>query len=195
MMTKRHKRIIFATGFTLIETLVAISILMVAIVAPMTLATQALSAAFYARDQITAFYLAQEGIEVVRSVRDHNILLATAGQSANIFDNIPLSSGVSTVDFTAAARVTDPASALVRCPLNNCPVLNTDGNLYAYSSGSAWRPSIFNRTITARENVDGQGNPDPDDILVTVTVSWQEGNYQTRTFTLTEDMYRWIAGS
>ena len=61
-------------GFTLIETMVAISILMVAIVAPMSLAAQSLSAAYYARDQITAFYLAQEGIEVVRSVRDTNIL-------------------------------------------------------------------------------------------------------------------------
>ena len=49
-------------GFTLIETLVAVSLLTVAIVAPMTLTARSLSAAYYARDQITAFHLAQEAI-------------------------------------------------------------------------------------------------------------------------------------
>ena len=57
-------------GFTLIETLVAVSLLAVVIVAPMSLTTQSLSSAYYARDQMTAFHLAQEAIESVRSVRD-----------------------------------------------------------------------------------------------------------------------------
>ena len=47
-------------GFTLIETLVAISLLMVAIVAPMSLTARSLATAYYARDQITAFHLAQK---------------------------------------------------------------------------------------------------------------------------------------
>ena len=61
-------------GMTLIETLVAISILAVAIVAPMTLTMQSLSSAYYARDQVVASNLAQEAIESVRAVRDGNIL-------------------------------------------------------------------------------------------------------------------------
>src|SRR3989344_5745503 len=65
---------ISSRGFTLIETLVAVTLLSVAITAPMSLTTRSLAAAYYARDQITAFHLAQEAIESVRHARDHNIL-------------------------------------------------------------------------------------------------------------------------
>ncbi len=64
-----HKR-----GFTLIETLVAVSLLVIAIVAPMSLVSQALTTAYYARDQVAAYSLAQDGIESVRAVRDGNLL-------------------------------------------------------------------------------------------------------------------------
>ena len=73
--TLRRKK----TGFTLLETLVAITLLTIAIVAPMSLTTQALGSAYYARDQITASYLAQEGLEAVRSVRDANIISNSLG--------------------------------------------------------------------------------------------------------------------
>ena len=61
-------------GMTLIETLVAITILTVAIVSPMSLTMQSLSASYYARDQVIAFNLAQEAIESLRARRDANIL-------------------------------------------------------------------------------------------------------------------------
>src|SRR6202042_2338797 len=78
------------TGFTLIETMVAIALLMLALIAPMSLAAQSLTAAYFARDQITAFYLAQEGIEIVRSVRDANIIaIAEGNSSVNVFNDIP----------------------------------------------------------------------------------------------------------
>src|SRR3989344_4356012 len=73
-------------GFTLIETLVAVSFLTVAIVAPMTLTTKSLSTAYYARDQITSFHLAQEAIETVRHVRDGNILSNALGESVDLFN-------------------------------------------------------------------------------------------------------------
>ena len=57
-------------GFTLIESLVAITILVTAILGPMTIAATGISSAIYARDQETAFFLAQEGLEYVRNVRD-----------------------------------------------------------------------------------------------------------------------------
>ena len=61
-------------GFTLIESLVALSILALAIVGPLSLASTALSAAQISRDQLVAFYLAQEGLEVIRNQRDTNRL-------------------------------------------------------------------------------------------------------------------------
>jgi type II secretory pathway pseudopilin PulG len=57
-------------GFTLIEALVAISILMVAIASPMTLAQKGLSTATLSKDQMIASFLAQDAIESVRNIRD-----------------------------------------------------------------------------------------------------------------------------
>jgi prepilin-type N-terminal cleavage/methylation domain-containing protein len=57
-------------GFTLIETLVAISILMIAIASPINLAQKALSSAVSSRDQMTASFLAQDGLEAIKNLRD-----------------------------------------------------------------------------------------------------------------------------
>jgi prepilin-type N-terminal cleavage/methylation domain-containing protein len=61
-------------GFTLIEVLVAISVLLLGIVGPLALANASLQAGLLSRDQITAYYLAQEAIEMVREVRDENFI-------------------------------------------------------------------------------------------------------------------------
>lgn len=63
-------------GFTLIETMVAITILTIAIAGPMFTANRAIVAAQISRDQLIASYLAQEGIEYVRAMRDDKYLEA-----------------------------------------------------------------------------------------------------------------------
>lgn len=63
-----------SSGFTLLETIVAIGILSLAATAPIVIAQKGIASAIYARDQITAFYLAQEAIEYIRNVRDTNRL-------------------------------------------------------------------------------------------------------------------------
>lgn len=68
------------TGFTLIEALVAVSIMTISIAGPLYTASRAIVAAQNARDQLTASYLAQEGIEYVRMMRD-NAYLAVRNQS------------------------------------------------------------------------------------------------------------------
>ncbi len=57
-------------GFTLVEALVAISILMVAIAAPMSLAQKGTGATEFSTDQMIATYLAQDAIEAVKNIRD-----------------------------------------------------------------------------------------------------------------------------
>ena len=179
-----------STGFTLIETLVAVTLLTVAIIAPISLTAQSLQSAYYARDQITAFYLSQEAIEALRALRDSQILQITQTSNAsgiNIFGPIPLSD----VPFIIDARKADPTSSIVSCassPYNGtCPLLQTDTlhTLYGYESG--WIDTNFTRTVTAHTVGSGQ-----DEIRVTVTVTWHTGAFQTRTFKLSENMYRWV---
>lgn len=71
-------------GFTLIETMVAITILTLAMAGPLFTAGRAIIATQTARDQLIALYLAQEGIEYVRAMRDNEYLAAHQTGSANI---------------------------------------------------------------------------------------------------------------
>lgn len=58
------------SGFTLIEALVAISLLMIAISSPIMLAQKGLSSSILSRDQMIASFLVQDGIESVKNLRD-----------------------------------------------------------------------------------------------------------------------------
>jgi len=58
-------------GFTLIEVLVAIFVLITAVVVPLTIGSKAFAYSNFVRDQSTASYLAQEAMEYVRLLRDN----------------------------------------------------------------------------------------------------------------------------
>lgn len=171
------------SGFTLVETLVAISLLTVAIVAPMGLTAQSLQSAYYARDQITAFYLAQEAIESIRAIRDSQVLQiakSTSGSTINLFGSIPLDNQPFIID----ARKSDPGQAITKC-ISACPPLQTNGTLYGYESG--WQDTYFTRTVRAAFVAGSQ-----DEIRISVTVSWQTAGIKARSFTISSDLYRWV---
>lgn len=179
-------------AFTLIETMVAISLLVIAIIPPMLLTVQSLASAYYSRDQITAFYLAQEGIEEVHQIRDGQILQIAesgSGSSIDIFGPIPKD-----VDFRIDARQSNPSDAITQCsgdPNGICIPLETDGSLYGYDLPT---PTNFTRTLLAcyvQPGGDCNSN-ETDEMRITSTVSWQTGSYERRTFSISEDLYRWV---
>lgn len=61
------------SGFTIVETLVAITVLMIAIAGPLVVATRGLSSALASKDQMIASYLAQESMETIKNRRDNNL--------------------------------------------------------------------------------------------------------------------------
>lgn len=63
-----------SSGFTLIEALLAIFIFSMALVSLITITSRGITGTAQARDQAIAQFLAQEGIEVVRNIRDANIV-------------------------------------------------------------------------------------------------------------------------
>jgi len=68
------KKVNKSRGFTLVETLVAIAIFTASILAVMAVLANSISDTNYAKKKITAAYLAQEGIEYVRNMRDTFVL-------------------------------------------------------------------------------------------------------------------------
>jgi type II secretory pathway pseudopilin PulG len=68
-------------GFTLVEALVSAFIITSVVLGPLTVALDASANARLTKETITAAYLAQEGIELLRMVQDTVYLRCTLGQS------------------------------------------------------------------------------------------------------------------
>jgi prepilin-type N-terminal cleavage/methylation domain-containing protein len=162
------------SAFTLIETLIAITIITIAIVGPMTAASRAIVAAQTARDQLTASYLAQEGVEYVRAVRDDAYLTRyllgdTTGAWSDFTTSGALSNCVSGVCALGALHSESPGgtNAVTPCSDNECsaePIL-------LGGTGTA-----FTRTIQLELDVSGN------DAAVTSQVSW---NFHGAPYTVT----------
>ena len=190
-------------GFTLVETLVAITILLIAIAGPLTIAAKGLNGAFYARDQIIAYYLAQEGIEYVRNVRDTNSLnhlnWITGGLASGSGLNNCINSycRINVLDQNPATSVSSCVSDTTNNPLDSslhCKALTIDsgpgGDLYNYTGSTATQ---FTRDIIIT-------NPDPSssgiinlnthELQITSTVSWRSP-LPDHSFSLTEDITNW----
>jgi len=93
------KNLKFSAGFTLVEALVALSILIVGIISGFILVTKALYDVTIIQDRLTASFLAQEGIELVRQIRDSNYVGGTVSWDDN------LSNGTSTISANINTKV------------------------------------------------------------------------------------------
>ncbi|MEO7537524.1 MAG: prepilin-type N-terminal cleavage/methylation domain-containing protein [Candidatus Paceibacterota bacterium] len=165
-------------GFTLVETLVAIAILMIAIVGPFYSIQQAITSSYTSRDQLIATSLAQEGAEYIYFVRDNNFL--TPGNTwTQGMDNCMVAAHPNgcTVDPTLIANALQPCNSA-------CPVLNLNSSSQ-YTQG-AGAPSRFTRTLKIAP-VPGH----PEAILVTSQVTWTT-NHQVFTTAATENLYNWL---
>jgi len=169
------------------ETLVAIVVLSIAITGPLTIAQKGLQAALISKDQITAFYLAQDAIEYLRYARDTNCLaagsvaggcpagvwLAGNGNTAQTISLTPCvsTSGTSacTVDVIAATQPSTCSGSVCTTPIN----YDSTHNYFTYVSGS---PSIFTRTITITSPVCASGGSpcNTNEAAIAVTVSWKD---------------------
>lgn len=159
-------------GFSLLETIVAISILTLALLGPLALAAFALRSASLSENEVIAFNLAEEGMEFVINKRDSNIF-AGAGNWLEGLANCQSANGC----------FVDVTNNSVRTCSANCPFLkrNTSSGLYNYVSGS---DTIFRRKVTL-ESVSSNS----DERKVKVSVSWAE-RFGNRSFTLEHNIFK-----
>ena len=195
-------------GFTIMETLVAIFILLLAITGPMVFSQSALRAAFQSRDQITAFYLAQDAIEFVKNKRDDNVLLGKTGFNNGAGDywldglDECITSGVDdfgcTIDTTVSLgeitecspRASDPGclGEIDDGSDDNKLRINDEG-LFVNAISSDDSESKFARNIYIREVAEVAGGTEAE---IVVKVRWtSHDTIGVRDITVVEYMYNW----
>jgi len=89
-----RNKILRKNGQGLIEVLVSLALLIVGILGSLTLATITIRAGAESRERVQAALLAQEGIEIIKNIRDTNWIKKSQGQNVNWNDNL-----VSTTNF------------------------------------------------------------------------------------------------
>ncbi len=166
------------TGFTLVETLIAISILVLAVTGAFAAAHNGMMSSLYSKDQVTAFYLAQEAIEQIRNLRDQN---GISGNPQGWLAGIANLGDPCAVGNTCYVDALSSSEPLVQCP-STCPnlLLNSNG-FYSYDNGTTtkFRREISVSTVSA------------DEVVVQATVFWTKGVLVDRSFTATEHLFNW----
>ena len=174
-MGKRQK------AFTLIEVLIAITILTIGILSGFVLVTRALYNVAVIKDRLTASFLAQEGIELTRQIRDSNFLrILNNEESADWKD------GLADGSYTIESKVgSEDSIKLVSVDAGEAPNFFYDNNtkIYNYTNGE---PTDFNREIKITTSPDSD-----DEIRVESIIKWK-----TRTIDfnlIVEDhLYNWM---
>lgn len=159
-------------GFTLIETLVAITILLIAVVAPISIIGNSIHQIYYAKDEMLAINLAQEGIEMVRKIRDSNMLANEVPATVTAWD-----SGITAGTY------------IVNAPAFSLAIAGADTKIYKNASGfydqvpGGTATQFTSRTIVITDVVAGREKK------VVSTVTWKTGN-DTRSIAVTEGIFK-----
>ncbi len=176
-------------GFTLVETLVAISIFSVSIITGMVVMGQGISDINYAKQKIIANYLAQEGIEMVRNMRDSYMLHDTGSGDkdfdsfANEFSSCNENVGCS---FDTTKNNIENNDFIFRCSGNNqtkCDVYISNGN---YNNNKTGSPTGFRRIIWADTSNKNNG-----DVKIFTKVSWTQKS-GLKLVTLSNVLFNWV---
>lgn len=195
-----------SSGFTIVETMIALTIFSIAITGVITVANKGSLNINTAKNRLIATYLADEGIELMRAMRDTTALsfggptTLTGGWNSFITTSVAECGGTSPVcDIDAPNYALTPppypqfGNFTVSCPTTTIPGIT--GN---------YCPLFYDPATGFYNNRGGPGNVRtpfsralkvlpiglPNEVQVTSTVVWQEGSVG-KTLTQTENLFDW----
>lgn len=152
-------------GFTLIEAMMALVILTTALGPVLILSSNISSTAFVIKNNLIAANLSQEGVEVVRALRD-----------ANWYNGLPFDAGLANGVYRIRRL---PSPALIGLASN--PPLKIDDGHYNNSSGT---DTIFRRTVTITKINSGE-------LRIISNVTWTERRDKARNVQTESHLFDW----
>jgi prepilin-type N-terminal cleavage/methylation domain-containing protein len=157
-------------GFSLMEVIVAVAIITTTLITIISLVNFSVSSVGVGESTITAVSLAQEGLEIVRNIRDNNWLLYKRAPD-NWRDD--LGEGDWRVQYDQLGLFS----------FSNTPLKIDSNGFYQYNSGD---DTLFYRKITI-EYIPG----DDTQIKVISEVTWQEKS-RSRNLIAEDRLYNWL---
>jgi Tfp pilus assembly protein PilV len=175
-------------SFTLVETLVAITILTLAILAPFDAVERVISSSRLSSDRLIASSLAQETLEYVRFFRTSNYLAGDAATThymngmngtSNRFGGTSCVFNLCTTDaYSAVGSIIQSCNST---DITQCSYLNvTNAGLYRQTAGGT--ATIYRRAFSYQQKSNYE--------VVTVVVLRED--HGTHTIYLTENLYDWF---
>ena len=170
------------SGFTLIETVVALGVIMTGVMASLTLITSVLTRSKQSEQDVVAVNLAREGIEIIRSIRNDENPFDPG--DINIFDGSYDNASFmvdAAVNFNLSQRL--DSSFAYPADLKDCAdcQLYLDGNRYVHNGVDA---TFFKRRVTILDISDSEKN-------IVSEVSWLYGG-QVHYFILETHLTDWL---
>ena len=172
-------------GFSLLEVLVAIAVITVGLVGVIGLIAYTISISRVSPDKVIATNLAQEGIEVIRNIRDTNWL------EGDDFDEDIGGPGMGnrwrgTVDYNSAF-ITKPPGSAAWISVDDCIAAGEDCRLKINASGVY---SHVGGTDTSFYRLILTDKMTPDSLKVVSQVGWTDRS-GPHTITLEDHLYDW----
>ncbi len=127
-------------GFSITEVIISVFVIVVGLVAILGLITSSIRESYSSRNRIIASQLAQEGVELIRNVRDSNVASSASGGA---FAYFPAVTSSCRVDKTYTYPANIPCSA-------GDYLLNLDASgYYVHSAGTA---TFFRRKVVIADH-------------------------------------------
>lgn len=168
-------------GQSIIEAMIAISILTVGFLGIATLLGRSFVVSRANTDEVTATYLASEGIEIMKNILDHDTYASSSSGAAwGTCGNACTTDGTYEVAYSSAVPSSDQSC------ISSGPALDFDAatGIYDYNGSAATK---FTRCIGIGHNAYGNGQ---NEVTVTSTVEWEENGSLT-SVTLEDNFYNW----
>lgn len=170
-----------APGFTLIDTLVAVTVIGIGMVGVLSMLILAQKNYELSKSRLTAVMLSQEGVEWIRNKRDTNVANAIAWNNG-------LAAGTYLVDYDGTLTAVTGADA-TKTPINIVAAqLKLTGSRFGYT-GNPLAPTRWYRIVTIATR-DENADAIVDGLTVKSWVQWQ-AHGAVRDHVTTTFLYNW----
>jgi type II secretory pathway pseudopilin PulG len=174
-------------GFTVLETIIAIFIASMAIAGASLAARGGIRAGSLAKEEVKAFYLAQEALEYLSQVRNSNELSTLNGSPRDwLYGIASISSEPCYPGKTCVIDPYDSVTPFAACS-GACPYLRQHPTDYRLGYNPSWNLTQFKREVSLERTSSTE-------VVATIRVSWDHAG-ETREFKTKSLLSNWFVSS